>query len=65
VRDEIEELWSLAEECRAWSRIYGADRPASEDVHRAMINEFRRLADKLDVVASALAKKEPRRDEPP
>ena len=57
-REASEELWSLADECREWAKVHGVDQPASEDVHRAMVNEFKRLADTLDAIAARLAEKE-------
>jgi len=59
MRDEIEDLNALADECREWAKVHGVDQPASEDVHRAMVNEFKRLANKLDEIAKRLAKENP------
>jgi hypothetical protein len=60
MREEAEELIALAEECREWMRE--EDKLARDKVNRVdpftIANEFKRLADKLDAIANALAAKE-------
>jgi len=48
--DEIEELWKLAEECRAW---------AAGLQDRFVADEFIRLAKQLDEIAMRLAARLP------
>jgi hypothetical protein len=60
MRDEIEELWSLAEECREWARpVDDADKTTAHV--RACKAQFWRLAKKLDAIAKTLST----RDFPP
>ncbi|MET1112383.1 MAG: hypothetical protein ABWX67_12730 [Allosphingosinicella sp.] len=53
MRDEIEDLWSLADECREWSKL------SREQDNLGEMAEFNRLAKKLDEIAKRLAEKEP------
>ena len=56
--DEIEELWSLADECREWERAGTDDTPFG--LHRtAEAKEFKRLAEKIDWIARRLAARMP------
>ena len=50
---QIEDLFSLADECREWARDKGARKTLDDD---ATAQEFKRLADRLDVIAKSLAK---------
>jgi hypothetical protein len=55
MREEIEDLWSLAEECRVWERhLHGHDAVMTREF---VATEFKRLADKLDEIAKRLAEK--------
>lgn len=54
--DEIEDLWSLADECRAWMHQHeGYAVPRVSETR----DEFKRLADKLDEIAKRLAARLP------
>jgi hypothetical protein len=64
--DEIEELWSLADECRQWAKqaltlksLAEGDVVFDEYDRIAAGNEFKRLAQKLDEIAGRLAARLP------
>jgi len=57
MKDEVEDLHALADECREWAKVHGVDQPAAADVHSAMVTEFKRLADQLDAIAKRLTEK--------
>jgi len=53
-RHEIEDLWSLADECRDWAKPgFRTDEPLNHDPADVQ-REFKRLADKLDEIAKRL-----------
>ena len=56
MRDEIEELWSLADDCREWAKQQMAYEVPTVTATRI---EFQRLADKLDEIAKRLAARMP------
>lgn len=59
--DEIEKLWSLADECREWCKAIGprpANSPPSPTTHDIQA-ELARLAKRLDAIAKRLAEKQP------
>ncbi|MET0722503.1 MAG: hypothetical protein ABWY64_16960 [Tardiphaga sp.] len=51
MREEIEDLHALADECREWAR--------TSDRESFLEQEFLRLAKQLDEIAKRLAEKEP------
>ena len=64
--DEIEELWSLADECRQWAKQALTLKSLAEDDvvfdeydRLAAGNEFKRLAKQLDAIAGRLAARLP------
>jgi len=63
VRDEIEDLHALADECREWG-CEPHDELTEEEV-RAVAGEFKRLADKLDAIAKRLTEQRLHRDGQP
>jgi hypothetical protein len=55
--DEIEDLWKLAAECREWAQQ--PNPVQTDDWDRVIRGQFKRLADRLDEIASALAARMP------
>lgn len=56
MNDILEELWSLADECREWARGDIDDRDVKAAAVRA---EFNRLARRLDAIAKDLGARLP------
>jgi hypothetical protein len=55
MRDAIEDLHALADECREWAKPgFRPDEPFNPDP-AAVQQEFKRLADKLDTIAKQIA----------
>lgn len=57
--DEIEELWSLADECRTWEKAFQPRTGHTVPTVREVEGEFRRLASRLDEIAKDLAARMP------
>lgn len=58
IKEAIEDLWSLADECREWAQGLTLA-PIEAKLRHDIQVEFARLADKLDEIAKRLAGKEP------
>lgn len=59
MNDAIEDLHSLADECREWAKAHPVSVVAPEDWDVVVRGEFKRLADALDKIAKAIAEKQP------
>lgn len=60
MNDEIEELWTLADECSAWAKASRENYQKDEDPRERQCEiEFNRLATKLDEIAKRIAARMP------